>query len=727
MKSLALAGTIGLCAACNQASDVVYQNDTYTWSNESVREGDYTAYAESAEKIVSNYPTHGSDAPQRIWEKKNDIFVHGIYQGATQLETALYNMAIDELINNIEPDKTIRTGALWPGVWTRDVSYSLILAVSNIFPEEGMTSLRRKVTSTGQIVEDTGTGGSWPCSTDRLIWSVAAWKLYLSTGDEAWLQEVYPVIKKSLETDFLTTYDAKTGLYRGESSFIDWREQSYPVWMQPADIHHSLCLGTNAVYYEAMRCAARMADKLDEPEVAVRMNERAEALKQAINRNLWLEEKGYYANYLYGRNYPVLSPRSETLGEALTILWDIASPEQARRMMQSMPVSAYGPTIFWPQICDQPNYHNNAIWPFVTGYWTKAAAKAGSNESMLHAFASSVRAASLFATNQENMSASTGNYAETELNSPNMLWSISGMLGTFHQLLLGMNMTEEGITFAPFVPKELAGCRTLQGFPYRGMKVNITVKGYGNGIKSCQVNGVEAAPMLPADAVGEQTVVIELDSKVGKAMPVNIQPYTATPAVPQASLEGKQLKWNVVENAVSYQVLLNGELIATTETQVYDVEAVGEYQVAAVDAEGLVSFVSEPVEYYQTEVVTVAVPRAGKDGINLGETITLTVEVPADGLYAIDWLYGNGHGETSQRNMCAIRSLLVDGTYVGVSLFPQRGLGAWELRGWSTVQQVRLAQGKHTVQLQFLPHNHNMNVTTNEMIVETLRCTRLSE
>lgn len=37
-----------------------------------------------------------------------------------------------------------------------------------------MKSLLRKVGPTGRIIQDTGTGGAYSCSTDRMIWAVAA-------------------------------------------------------------------------------------------------------------------------------------------------------------------------------------------------------------------------------------------------------------------------------------------------------------------------------------------------------------------------------------------------------------------------------------------------------------------------------------------------------------------------------------------------------------------------
>ena len=50
-------------------------------------------------------------------------------------------------------------------------------------PENVRTSLEVKIDQLGRIIQDTGTGGSWPCSSDRVIWAVAAWRVYLATGD----------------------------------------------------------------------------------------------------------------------------------------------------------------------------------------------------------------------------------------------------------------------------------------------------------------------------------------------------------------------------------------------------------------------------------------------------------------------------------------------------------------------------------------------------------------
>src|SRR5690606_29578813 len=153
-----------------------------------------------------------------------------------------------------------------------------------------------------KIIQDTGTGGAYPVSTDRMIWAVAAWEIYKATGDMDWLQNAFIIIKNSIEDDIKNAYDPETGLVKGESSFLDWREQTYPEWMQPADIFESECLGTNAVHFQANIILAKMAEVLNKTEIQYKHLAIAQKIKKGINEYLWMPEKGYYGQYLYGKN-----------------------------------------------------------------------------------------------------------------------------------------------------------------------------------------------------------------------------------------------------------------------------------------------------------------------------------------------------------------------------------------------------------------------------------------
>lgn len=128
---------------------------------------------------------------------------------------------------------------------------------------------------------------------------------------------MYPIIRQSIEDDQQNAYDPVTRLVRGESSFLDWREQTYPRWMQPADTYQSKSLGTNAAHFQGNVVLALMAEKLGEAAVAARHRAAAARIKQGINQHLWLEDKGYYSQYLYGRVFEQLSPKAETLGRRL--------------------------------------------------------------------------------------------------------------------------------------------------------------------------------------------------------------------------------------------------------------------------------------------------------------------------------------------------------------------------------------------------------------------------
>ena len=110
---------------------------------------------------------------------------------------------------------------------------------------------------------------------------------------------------------------------------------------------------------------------------STRYADAAARLTDAINKYFWLDDKGYYGMYTYGRDHKIMNPRAETLGLALSILYDIAPAERQKSISTHNPHTPYGPAIFYPQISDMPSYHNNALWPFVASYWTLAQAKAG--------------------------------------------------------------------------------------------------------------------------------------------------------------------------------------------------------------------------------------------------------------------------------------------------------------------------------------------------------------
>src|ERR1700741_3996969 len=136
-----------------------------------------------------------------IWARTADLSAFPALESSHLLIDALYRMSLEELTQLVRDDGALAAGAKWPGVWTRDVAYASVLALAIVAPDAVRRSLLAKVDSAGRIIQDTGTGGSWPISTDRMTWALAAWELYAVTGDREWLRQSYDIIARSAEAD----------------------------------------------------------------------------------------------------------------------------------------------------------------------------------------------------------------------------------------------------------------------------------------------------------------------------------------------------------------------------------------------------------------------------------------------------------------------------------------------------------------------------------------------
>lgn len=717
LNTLILSGLLVLTACTGNG--IIYSNGEFTWTEDAIIQGGYKAYAPDSRTIVSNYPDCEFESGE--WHLEKDLSDLPVYTAPTKLEEAIFNLSLEESVKAVEPDSTLRTGVKWGGVWTRDVSYSTILGISMVQTEAAKKSLLAKVDRLGRIIQDTGTGGSWPCSTDRMIWVMAAYELYKVTGDNAWKETIYPVIKRSLENDRATVFDPETGLVRGESSYLDWRKQEYPLWMKAADIYQSENLGTECVHYAAWDILARLEGELGDSGKAAEYRQVADGIREAVNRNLWMADKGWYAQYLYGGKYPVKSPRFETLGEALTILLDICPEAEMAEMVRLAPCEDFGTPCFYPQIKGIPPYHNDAMWPFVQGYWNRAAAKAGNPDAVLHGIACIYRMAALFLTNKENVVIYNGHCEGTQINSSRQLWSIAASLSSVLNILIGMELADNGIAFHPLVPKEMAGERKLEQFKWRKAVLDISVSGYGAGIKSFSIDGKECAEaFFPEGLEGRHSVSITLDGQFpSRGINMVANAYSAATPAPEMVLGsslGRHFVW--ASDADSFVVLRNGVPVDTTSIGVYDVKQDGEYQVIALGKDGWDSFASEPLGYHSEEIVT-------KLGIHTSATensnVTIKVNVPCDGLWFADFSYNNPQDNFEDNNKCCNRSVYVNGKKAGLAVFPELGKGLTDLLLRSNSLKLELRKGLNTIELRYSDENVNMNIDVNECYIDDIR------
>lgn len=676
------------------------------------------------------------------WKLSNDISKYPGFVSESVLLNALYNLSLDEMVMLREADGTFRTGKEWAGVWTRDISYSVILSMAYLEPEASMKSLLRKVDG-DRIIQDTGTGGAWPVSTDRIVWIIAAWEIYKYTGDREWLTKAFEISKNSIEADRKTIIDPVTGLVRGESSFLDWRKQTYPLWMEPADIYYSNNLGTNAAYFQALMTLGMMATELGAED---QWSDDAEKLRENINRHLWQPGKGYYGQYLYGQSVRSISPRSEALGEAFTVLFDIADTTRKEQLLQNTPVTPFGITCIFPQIPGIPPYHNNGIWPFVQAFWNIACARNKQAGALETGLASIIRPAALFLTNKENFVAENGDFAGTEINSDRQLWSVAAMLAMQYRVIFGMEFGKNHIEFKPVIPESFKGNYALSGFRYRNSILDISVKGYGDDIKSFKIDGKETADhVFQAAVTGNHTIEIVMNRHINKGTKAISVNYTA-PETPVLSLDRDRLRWKALSNIRDYKVFKNGKAFSSTqETSIsgIDIEDPAEYQVMAVDENGTESFLSNPVSVVPRQLRTVieaenfnleneaaAEGFSGRGYVHFkpGREEPLVLKINAEaGKYQLRMRYANGTGPVNTDNNCAIRSLYVNSDYAGSLIFPQRGSEEWSNWGMTNVEYVALKQGENVLMIRYDDFNRNMDGKINEFLLDYIEIQRLPD
>ncbi len=396
-----------------------------------------------------------------------------------------------------------QTGEKWTYVWTRDISYSVDLGLASLDPQRCMNSLLFKTTRlkpgidgehSRQIVQDTGSGGSYPVSTDRVVWAIGAAELlkYLDGDQRAqFLENAWQIMQDTIEHDRRIIFDSDDGLYRGEQSFLDWREQTYPGWTKDnvLAIAKSKTLSTNIGHYALLKAAANLAHYKGLSEQQNCYADWADALKKAINKEFYIESKGLYSSLILDEPFKIRLNRFDLLGQSLAILCGIADSEKSEKIISNYPQAQYGPPVVWPQEQTVPIYHNHAVWPFVTAYWLKAAKQAGNSAAVDQAVYSLVRGTALNLSNMENFDFVTGNaYAEINgisgpvINSRRQLWSVAGYMAMVQDIVFGLETDWDGIRFLPCVTPKMhrdyfknSKTLDLKNFKYQGKTIHVTI------------------------------------------------------------------------------------------------------------------------------------------------------------------------------------------------------------------------------------------------------------
>ena len=475
------------------------------------------------------------------------------------------------------PCACFETGEQWNYVWTRDLSYAASLGLAMLDPQHVRNSLEFKLSGYRagvtpgehvagspdglQIIQDTGSGGSWPVSTDRVSWAFGADEALkaLPPAERAvFATTALKALSNTIENDRLAAWDATSGLYTGEQSFLDWREQTYAAWIVQdlSSMATAKALSTNVGHYKALTLAAQLAREQGDAARADKYAAWASALKRAINDRLWLADEGMYSSLTAGHFDGVALHKFDWLGQALAIITGVADARQAKRILAHYPHGPMGAPVIYPQQPDVAVYHNRAIWPFVTAFGLRAAAQAGNAAVADAAYATLMRSAALNLSNMENLEwisgqpmLEDGKLGGPVINSRRQLWSVGAYVGMVVGQVFGVSTTGDGIALRPFVTAQLrrtvfagSDVATLAQLSLQGKRLQVKLllpaAAEGNGyyeVAEVSVNGKPAQTTLPWSALADDNVI---EIRLGKLIAdkqelrtVTANPYQTDPAV----------------------------------------------------------------------------------------------------------------------------------------------------------------------------------------------------
>jgi hypothetical protein len=747
-----------ILGACNSVlkEELIYEEGANSLTTLQVEEGDYLAKAISRARIATTFPLHEYDAEieesdEYVWTLSAPIDHLPEYQSQSLLFQALYNLGLEEVESKLNSDGIFKFNANNTPIHTRDISYAVMLGMGITHPDASRKSLVDRVFG-GKVIQEKSIGGGWPLSVDRISWVVAAWELYLINGNEGWLRTAFNVAYRTMEDDLSVVYDVDQNLFRGLPANTEDVNGVYPNWLSETDIFQSYSLSTNALYYKALTSLANMAKQLNTGGES-RYQMIAESLEKSINEKFWIESSGYYAGLIYGSEFPVRGMRSETLGNAWAILFDIADKERALKIAQMLPVHPKGAPQYYPHQDIEKAEAANSVWLVTQNFWNKAVKKTANHPAYPHGLYSLFRGTALTLSHKNYYRADSG--LPSKDNKYNHSLSASATsVGSILNEFLGLNFHQDGIHVIPFIPQSMGGEHRIIGLRYRNAILNIKLRGYGDQVYAIFLGQKPLeSPVIPADLTGVQDVTIvmttvkdvtdlgfeesdiEKDSTYAEIDPLEvlqermmtgeftIKPYATMPKTPTyLAFEGNSVVWNVLNQVDIYHLYKNGERIITTQRP-RELIAPGPYdyyQLQVTNDAGLSSYLSKPliqIADYRKNVVeaesmtNATSPRnkefgySGDGYIQLEKVananLSTNIQVAEKSTFHVRFRYANGNETTATKSASTFRNLYINGLKYDTVVFPQLGENDWDNWGYSNTILLTLPQGLAEISLRY--------------------------
>lgn len=570
-------------------------------------------------------------------------------------------------------------------------------------------------------------GYTWPLTNARALWAVAAWEVYCAGGSRQWLEKSCRITAKMLAADSAVAFRRDFNLICGTILDPDpVRRVIYPRWMDATAQFESMCLSNNAAAVAALNAYANMLGELggeSSEQLQADARRRAKVIGEAVNRRLWIPEKGYYSQYIYGGQFPLQSPATDNFGQALAIMAGIPIAEMTEMALRRSPMVAGGPSASQPSAVGTQPYGLHESWPAVQTMWAIAAASA--NQAAPFNFA----AASLIAH---------GAGGTTTANR-------IGVATMLLRALAGITLTADRLEFHPFFTRGFASPMKISNLRYRNATLDITISGTGNRIARFAVDSVETPDyFIDAAIAGHHTLDITLANNTPALNDVEIVAQTWLPPVPEVTWPNhRTAEIADFKPSAKYMVYLNGVPYQTTETQSYrapNVDAATFISFAEIGRHGSEGYIGKPrLLLPRGALTTLQVEEFAEAGTSLvrerrlsqrfvesargssAAKIVVEITEPDDRNCIVDLCYANGNGLPSDGNACAIRSLTVNGTPCGTFLLPARGDGWWLSTAFSNTLRCQLRQGINRLEIT-VPEGYGQPLT---VLIDYLRIIRL--
>ncbi len=308
---------------------------------------------------------------------------------ATQTETILraYRIAVRDLRACYNPDGIVAGRLHFNAYWARDGFWALLGALALRDYDQALAQLNtfmKYQTPSGRVpvrVEFVGhhlhgyntlrtrpkavgrAGGIFADPIDpTALFIIAAWEYVVRSGDVSFCGRFDPVMERAVGWLMLQDRDGD-GII--ESHFLgDWMDSV---------MKRGQVFNLNVIYYVGLRAYEALKRAGGDPTGADRMARAADRVYERLQAVFWNGE--YFTDWVRGHRRGAFS----TDGNVLAIFFDVATPEQCRRILEHIrargldgqtPIRTCDPVYPWWQVfpiyylAGIPDYHRTLIWPW---------------------------------------------------------------------------------------------------------------------------------------------------------------------------------------------------------------------------------------------------------------------------------------------------------------------------------------------------------------------------